>query len=50
MQNFTQKDKNALYGVLRAYKQLVKRGMKVKLDKVKNIDVVRTKKASIGLA
>lgn len=40
---YTQKYKNALYGVLRAYKQLIKRGMKVKLDKVKNIDVVLTK-------
>lgn len=47
---YAQKDKNALYGVLRAYKQLVKRGMKVKLDKVKNIDV-RTKNGKywIGL-
>lgn len=43
MQKYTQKDKNALYGVLRAYKQLIERSMKVKLDKVKNIDVVRTK-------
>lgn len=49
MQNFTQKDKNALYGVLRAYKQLVKRGMKVKLDKVKNIDV-RTRKGKYWIS
>ncbi len=46
---YTQKDKNALYGVLRAYKQLVKRGMKVKLDKVKNIDV-RTRKGKYWIS
>ena len=50
MQKYSQKNKNALYGVLRAYKQLVKRGMKVKLDKVKNIDVVRTKDADKCMA
>lgn len=49
MQKYTQKDKNALYGVLRAYKQLVKRGMKVKLDKVKNIDV-RTRKGKYWIS
>lgn len=49
MQNFTQKYKNALYGVLRAYKQLVKRGMKVKLDKAKNIDV-RTRKGKYWIS
>lgn len=49
MQKYTQKDENALYGVLRAYKQLVKRGMKVKLDKVKNIDV-RTRKGKYWIS
>ena len=49
MQKYTQKDKNALCGVLRAYKQLVKRGMKVKLDKAKNIDV-RTRKGKYWIS